>query len=60
MIAVDGSRVHCLGEGRVPIAIEGTVLWMSCIVAEQLLDGVEAILGMDIVARLGSVMVGAD
>ena len=60
MIAVDGSRVHCLGEAHVPIAIEGTVLWMSCIVAERLLDGVEAILGMNIVARLSGVMVKAD
>ena len=60
MIAVDDSRVHCLGEAHVPIAIEGTVLWMSCIVAERLLDGVEAILGMDIVARLGGMMVKAD
>jgi len=60
VITVDGSRVHCLSETVVPVAIEGTVLWISCIVAERLQGDVEVILGMDIIARFDGVVVRAD
>jgi ribonuclease HI len=60
VIAVDGSRVHCRGESIIPITIEGCTLTVSCVVADRLLKGVEAILGMDVITALGGVFVGAD
>jgi transposase InsO family protein/ribonuclease HI len=60
VIAVDGSRVRCRGETVVPIAVGGAILRVNCVVAEKLLPGVDAILGMDIITLLGGVEVSAD
>ena len=57
VIAVDGSRVRCRGETKLVISVMGTKLYVECIVAEQLLNQVEMILGMDIINMLGGVTV---
>ena len=57
VITVDGSRVRCLGETVVPIMLDGKVFSVSCIVAGRLLVGVDAILGVDVIERVGGIAV---
>ena len=57
VIAVDGSRVQCLGQATVSLVVVGEILRVSCIVAKRLLDEVDVILGMDVIERLGGVTV---
>lgn len=54
---VDGRSVQCTGMSRVRVVVGGQTFWLSVIVAEDLLEDVEVILGMDVVARLGGVYV---
>ena len=53
----DGGRVGCLGGAKVSLEVGGRRLSVECIVAERLLDGISAILGMDVIDRLGGVCV---
>ena len=57
VIAVDGSRVQCPGETIATISVGGASLQIPCIVADKLLPGVEAILGMDVVTAFGGIRV---
>jgi len=57
VVAVDGSRVHCLGQAMVSLVVVGKTLRVGCIVTERLLDDVDMILGMDVIERLGGVIV---
>ena len=57
VVAVDGSRVRCLGESVVSAIVAGVPVRMDCIVAARLVEGFDVILGMDIINELGGVSV---
>lgn len=57
VVAVDGSRVRCLGESVVSAIVAGVPVRMDCIVAARLVEGVDVILGMDVINELGGVSV---
>lgn len=57
VVAVDGSRVRCLGESTVSAVVAGVPVRMNCIVAARLVEGVDVILGMDIINELGGMSV---
>ena len=57
VVAVDGSRVRCLGESTVSAVVAGVPVRMDCIVAARLVEGVDVILGMDIINELGGMSV---
>lgn len=53
VVAVDGSRVRCLGESVVSAIVAGVPVRMDCIVAARLVEGFDVILGMDVINELG-------
>ena len=58
----DRMAVECTALARLSFLLRYSgngAIWISCTIAERLLARVEAILGMDVVARLGGVMGGA-
>ena len=57
VVAVDGSRVRCLGECVIPMVVAGVSLSVNCIAGAKLITGVDMILGMDVINRLGGVFV---
>ena len=57
VIAIDGSEVPCRGEATVSMTLEGYNLKVNCLVVERIFEGVDVILGMDVINRLGGVSV---
>lgn len=57
VIAVDGGQVHCKGRATIPVSVGGELLWINCVVALSIFSGVDLILGMDVISKLGGVTV---
>lgn len=56
----DGSSVVCVGAIDELLEVGGRDMSLSFIVVEQLIDGVDADLGMDVVRRFRGVYVGGE
>lgn len=55
--AVDGSRVVCEGRSDAVINVRGVSVKVWCVVTKKLLSAVDAVLGMDVIAEMGGVMI---
>ena len=55
--AFDGSKVICKGNGTVTIDVCGKMCHSEVIVVDNLLRGIDVVLGMDVINKLGGVMV---
>ena len=55
--AVDGNEVSCIGLSPINVSVLGRNLSTDAIVVESLLDGVEAVIGMDLIGQLGPITV---
>ena len=53
----EGGSVRCAGETVASLSVEGKEFKSQCLVVERLLDGIGLILGMDVIERLGGVVV---
>ena len=60
VLAFDGRKVRCHGRSNVKLELEGHQLIVEVIVADRLVPGVEAIIGMDVICQLGGVTVTRD
>ena len=52
--------MHCLGRTVIQVAVGGRSFKLACIVARRLLSGVDAILGMDVIAKIGGLLVNGN
>ena len=55
--AFDGREVRCRGTGEVELEIEGERMKREVTVVAQMVDGVDVVLGMDVIDSLGGVKV---
>ena len=60
IVAVDGSRVTCAGTATVVLHVCGKVVRAGCVVVNRLISGIDAVLGMDVLTRMGGVMISGD
>ena len=57
VVAFDGRRVRCRGKSSVYIMVGHHKLFLSAIVVDNMLDGIDVVLGMDAITELGGVTV---
>ena len=57
LVTFDGRKANCVGLSRVQLVVRGTELRSELLVSENLLSGVDVILGMDLIFRLGGVKI---
>ena len=57
---LNGEKTECGAEAPVELQVGGVLVRNSCLVTLMLVCGVDVILGMDIVKRLGGVCIGKD
>ena len=57
MVAFDGSEVKCHGRCQLNLIISGVALVVEAVVTASLLDGVDIIVGMDVIDLMGGVTV---
>lgn len=55
--AFDGRAVKCKGKGTVTMQVSGTDLTLKAVVSDEMVDGVEVLMGMDVIDALGGVTV---
>lgn len=60
VLAVDGRKVQCLGYKNVNLRVGGATVHVSVRVIDELVGGVDVILGMDVIDKLGGVTVIQD
>ena len=60
VVAVDGSQIPCFGKAMVPLSIDGNVIEVNCLVAKRLFGNIDAVVGMDVIRRLGGVVITGD
>ena len=58
LVAFDGREVECRGRSRVELKVAGVALSVRVIVADNILSGIDVVMGMDVIVRLGGVTVG--
>lgn len=57
VIAFDGSRVKCRGRREVTLNVCGTEMIVDTIITDRIFGGVEMVLGMDVINRMGGVAI---
>lgn len=57
LMTVDGREIVCEGEGTVELTVQGIRLLVKTIVLGRLVDGVDIVLGMDVINQLGGVAI---
>ena len=57
MVAFDGRRVRCKGTSTARVRVGDETMQLQVTVAEQLVGGVDLVLGMDVISMLGGVRV---
>lgn len=57
MIAFDNSEVECRGMSWLDLVVAGTPVKAYAVVVNTVVDGVDVVLGMDVIDRLGGVLV---
>ena len=60
IVSADGRRVKCAGTANVELRVYGKVVTADCVVVHQLFEGVDAVLGMDVLTRMGGITIGSD
>lgn len=58
IVAVDGREIACDGEMNVELTVQGRRLTVKAIRLRNLIEGVDVVLGMDVISRMGGVVVG--
>ena len=58
MVAFDGRPVDCSGTAIVQVGLAGRWLSVQMVVADAILEGIDMIIGMDVINMVGSVQVG--
>ena len=56
--AFNGSQIMCRGTGEVEIVVDGVSVVVVAVVSDQLVDGIDVVLGIDVIDELGGVTVG--
>lgn len=59
VVTVDGNRIDCLGTGYVDIVVGGVCMTIACIVMGSVIEGVDIVVGMDVIGRMGGVRIGS-
>lgn len=54
--AVNGHDVTCIGSAIIPIVVDSVTSMVDCVVAEEMLDGIDACLGVDFIDKLGGLV----
>lgn len=57
MFAFDGREVKCKGECWIELVVDGMHLGVEAVVIDDIVNGVDVVMGMDIVERLGGVTI---
>lgn len=57
LTAVDGRVIVCEGEGSVELTVQGIHLTVKAIILGRLVDGIDMVLGMDVINSLGGVAI---
>ena len=57
IITVNGHEVKSIGEIKVTIMVQDITFVIDCLIMEELFTGVDVILGMDAISKLGGVVV---
>lgn len=57
MFAFDNREVECRGVSWLDLVVAGTHVKVYAVVVDNIVDGVDVVLGMDVIDRLGGVMV---
>ena len=58
LMAVNGETVSCLGTAKLQIGVAGRSIQHEFIVMRDMVPGIEVILGIDLIDRMGGVRVG--
>ena len=53
IVAVDGRVVRCEGEMDCSLIVSGIRVKVKCVILKNLLDGVDVVLGLDVIGLLG-------
>ena len=56
--AFDGSEIKCKGLAMITITVRGIEVTTKMVVAEQLIEGIDFVIGMDVIKDMGGVEVG--
>lgn len=59
LVAVDGREIVCEGERNVELMVQGIQLGVKAIILRKLIDGIDVVLGMDVISQLGGVVIGS-
>ena len=57
MFAFDGREVKCKGECWIELVVDGMHLKVEAIVVDEIVNGVDVVMGMDVIKRLGGVTI---
>lgn len=57
LMTVGGDEIRCEGMKEVKLTIRGDVLTVNVIVLEKLIGGIDVVMGMDVIVRLGGIRV---
>ena len=57
MSVFNGREVKCLGVSLLELEVAGITVWVHAVINDSLVDGVDIILGMDVINQLGGVTV---
>ena len=60
LVSVDGSHVACVGTATAVLRVRGRVMEADCVVLDRLFTGVDAVLGLDVLTRMGGVVIDGD
>lgn len=58
LVTVDGREIECEGTKEVILAVQGIRLKTRAIVLAKVIDGIDVVLGMDVIGKLGGVSIG--
>ena len=57
---MDESQIPCVGKAMVPLSIDSNVIEVNCLVAKHLFGNIDVVVEMDVIRRLGGVVVTRD
>lgn len=57
LVAVDGREIRCKGAKEVELTVRGIRLRVRAIVLDRVVDGIDVVMGMDVISQLGGVMI---
>lgn len=55
LMAVDGREIKCWGTAEVELTVENVRVRVQALVLEKVIDGIEVVMGMDVISQLGEV-----